>query len=924
MSINDQLNTSLMKFWQLESCERIATRTPEERAFENHFMQTHKRDSEGRFVVTLPIKMDVLKNLGESKEIAVQQLHSLERRLNRQPQFKREYVEFMREYQRLRHMRELQEPVSDEWPCVYLPHHYVIKESSTTTRLRVVFNASSPTTSGVSLNQALMVGPVVHPDVTVILIRFRIPACALTGDIKKMYRQIRLDPTQTSLHRVVWRKDPSHNIKIGELLTLTYGTASASAIATESMEQLAKPKMNKYPKGAIAVLKGFYMDDFVYGEDDEDEVLEIHRQVTALLAEGGFRIRKWASNSSGVLKEISQSSSKDYLLEIGGSSYNYCKDIDAASLEDENRLKRNATQADSYGVVYLHPRATGPRENQHTTEDRLKWTRRSIGADGVPEVHLICAKSRVAPFKVLSTPRLELQGAELLSELMEKASNKKLPVFVAHRIGSIQERTAVDNWRHVGSKENPADLISRCISAKELMHSQLWWEGPQWLRCNDLPESQQKVTEYDESQLAKNDRARQPGCLRFVHNCKRQKHYGPLTVDELEEATKCLIRREQAITFSKDIQDLTRQGIVSNQSSLKHLTPFIDEENLIRVGGRLQHANLRSDVKHPWLLPQRSKVTELIIEHEHRKLMHAGPEATLAAMRLSIKAYVAIFVCMATKAVHLEVVSSMTTDAFLSAFKRFIARRGKPSDVFSDNGTNFVGANRELEELRDIFTKEEHQHKITEVAASDQIKWHFIPPRAPHFGGLWEATVKAFKRHFYKVAADTKLTFEEASTLLIQIEAILNSRPLITVSSDPNNLSYVSAGHFLIGDTITSYPEPDVTQVKVNRLLRWQHLEQMRQHFWRRWSNKYLLQLQNRTKWCSNRGQALKVGQLVICREDGLPPLKWVLGRVQETCPGADGVVRTAVIKTSTGSFKRPAAKLAILPLEEDLDNTTD
>ncbi|XP_024869358.1 uncharacterized protein LOC112453047 [Temnothorax curvispinosus] len=574
-----------------------------------------------------------------------------------------------------------------------------------------------------------------------------------------MYRQIRLDPTQTSLHRVVWREDPSHNIKIGELLTLTYGTASASAIATESLEQLAKSKMDKYPKGAIAVLKGFYMDDFVYGEDDEEEVLKIHRQVTALLAEGGFRIRKWASNSSGVLKEISQSSSKDYLLELDkdgaaktlGVVWNPSKDVFLYRIS----IKASATQShtkrsilsqiaqifDPLGLLgpviitakilmqrlwkmkidwnetlprqirtewstYIHelqdlekisiPRkivrsGQGVRKEIHGFCDASEHAygacvyMRSIGTDGVAEVHLICAKSRVAPLKVLSTPRLELQGAELLSELMEKvanalegkieekfywtdakivlywiqASNKKLPVFVAHRVGSIQERTAVDNWRHVGSKENPADLISRGISAKELMHSQLWWEGPQWLRCNDLPESQQKVTEYDESQLAKNDRARvvtvascqetspfykfstftkviriAATCLRFVHNCKRQKHYGPLTVDELEEATKCLIRREQAITFSKDIQDLTRQGTVSNQSSLKHLTPFIDEENLIRVGGRLQHANLRSDVKHPWLLLQRSKVTELIIEHEHRKLMHAGSEATLAAMRL--------------------------------------------------------------------------------------------------------------------------------------------------------------------------------------------------------------------------------------------------------------------------------------------------
>ncbi|XP_077260841.1 uncharacterized protein LOC143896723 [Temnothorax americanus] len=164
-----------------------------------------------------------------------------------------------------------------------------------------------------------------------------------------MYRQIRLDPIQTSLHRVVWKEDLSHNIKISELLTLTYGTASASAIAIESLEQLAKSKMDKYPKGAIAVLKGFYIDDFVYGEDDEDEVLEIHRQVTALLAEGGFRIRKWASNSSGVLKEISQSSSKDYLLELDkdgaaktlGVVWNLSKDVFLYRIS----IKASATQS---------------------------------------------------------------------------------------------------------------------------------------------------------------------------------------------------------------------------------------------------------------------------------------------------------------------------------------------------------------------------------------------------------------------------------------------------------------------------------------------------------------------------------------------------------------------------------------------------
>lgn len=271
---------------------------------------------------------------------------------------------------------------------------------------------------------------------------------------------------------------------------------------------------------------------------------------------------------------------------------------------------------------------------------------------------------------------------------------------------------------------------------------------------------------------------------------------------------------------------------------------------------------------------------------------------------------------MSTKATHLEVVSDLTTEAFLNAFKRFISRRGKPSDIFSDNGTNFVGANRELEDLRKLFAQEKHQRKIIDTTSSEGIKWHFIPPRAPHFGGLWEAVVKSFKSHFYKVASEAALTFEEASTLVTQIEAILNSRPLCALSSDPNNLNYLSPGHFLVGSSLISYPEPDITRIQINRLSRWQRLEQIRQHFWKRWSLEYLSQLQQRTKWHANRGEQLKVGQLILCREEGLPPLRWMLGRVQEVCPGDDHIIRTAVIKTARGIFKRPAVKLSILPIE--------
>jgi len=145
------------------------------------------------------------------------------------------------------------------------------------------------------------------------------------------------------------------------------------------------------------------------------------------------------------------------------------------------------------------------------------------------------------------------------------------------------------------------------------------------------------------------------------------------------------------------------------------------------------------------------------------------------------------------------------------------------------------------------------------------------------------------------------MTFEEASTLVTQIETILNSRPLTAIFNDSNDLSYLSPGHFLIGTTLTSYPGVDLMEVKVNRLSRWQLLEQIRQHFWKRWSSEYLLSLQQRDKWMANLGPQVQVDQLVLCREDGLPPLKWVFGRVQKVIPGADKVVRTAIIRTASG-----------------------
>ncbi|XP_071579872.1 uncharacterized protein [Temnothorax nylanderi] len=275
------------------------------------------------------------------------------------------------------------------------------------------------------------------------------------------------------------------------------------------------------------------------------------------------------------------------------------------------------------------------------------------------------------------------------------------------------------------------------------------------------------------------------------------------------------------------------------------------------------------------------------------------------------KGYIAIFTCLSTKAVHIELVSDMTTEAFLAALNRFTARRGICSEIFSDNGTNFVGASRELKEVYTFLEKESSE--IGRSLANQRIKWSFIPPRAPHFGGIWEAVVKVAKQHLHTVTQGRVLTYEECSTLLSQVEAIMNSRPLTPLSSDPNDFSVLTPFYFLIGDLLIQPAQYDYAEVPEKHLTRWQNLQKLRQQFWIRWHREYLNELQQQTKW-SDMGDNIELNTVVLIKEDHLPPLQWALGRVTALHPGQDGVVRVVTVKTRSGDFKRPVKKLCPLP----------
>ncbi|XP_075990291.1 uncharacterized protein LOC142985934 [Anticarsia gemmatalis] len=328
----------------------------------------------------------------------------------------------------------------------------------------------------------------------------------------------------------------------------------------------------------------------------------------------------------------------------------------------------------------------------------------------------------------------------------------------------------------------------------------------------------------------------------------------------------------------------------------KNLPKLLKAQNVQPVMGQLPSS--RTNFEFPFL---------------HSYVDYAGP--VLIANRAGrgcklTKAYMCIFVCSAVKAVHLELVTDLTSEAYMAALNRFVARRGKPRSITSDNGTNFVGASNEMYNFL-------NSSNVPFEIAQEGIEFIFTPAYSPHFNSLAEAAVKSCKHHLKRLLGLTHFTYEEMSTCLIQIEAVLNSRPLTPLSSDPNDFTALTPSHFLIGRPLLSVPCTQVTDnTHITRLDRWKRIQYIRQHFWGRFHNEYTSLLQAKSKWFVSRGE-VKPGTLVLIKDKTTPPLLWSLGRVTKTYPGVDGVTRVAEMKTRRGTIRRAFNCICPLPLED-------
>ena len=256
----------------------------------------------------------------------------------------------------------------------------------------------------------------------------------------------------------------------------------------------------------------------------------------------------------------------------------------------------------------------------------------------------------------------------------------------------------------------------------------------------------------------------------------------------------------------------------------------------------------------------------------------------------------------------MELAHSLSTDSFLCAFRRFVAARGRPATVFSDNGSNFVAAEKEL---RDCL-REWNLQRIEDYMAASETEWRFIPPYTPHFGGIWERLVKSFKSGLRFVLQNQTVSDEILSTVLKEIEAILNGRPLTDVPIDPEDPSPLTPYHFLL-----LRPQPNIPPVVIKEdeklsKRRWRFAQQIVNDFWRRWMQEYVPNLIGRRKWTTPR-RNLQENDLVLIVDPTSPRGHWPLGRVIKPLPGPDGIVRTAIVKTQAGERIRSVAKLCLL-----------